>query len=206
MQNEHKHVPFFPPIVKPLAKLRFANLTPYAPDVHICLDGHNTEKNLKYRNFTGFSNVIAGEHQFSAYLPDKPQMPIFNEKLFLPAVNCMTYCLIGNPRQFRLLSVNNSQKPPRTQCFIKFVHAASNMPPLDIVMVNEKEIGNGLKYPRESRNYIIPGGRHEIGFRLYNRTVLTTGPHSFVNGKSYTVFVIGQPNAHPPLQAIVTES
>ena len=179
------------------AWLRQVYLSSDSPNVDLYVDGNPAWSNVAYKTISKYLGVDAGTHLYqvrrTGAAPGSP--PAGQVQATLKADSYYTVAVAGKFEDMRLSVYDDAPgpNPPPDHCMARFLHAAADVPRVDVV-VN----GTGVLYPNvsfmEASKYIqMPAGVYDIDLRTAgtNTVIFTVKKFNADGGHIHTLAAAG---------------
>jgi len=184
------------------ATIRFAHVAPDSSPVSVYVNGQLADRTLPYSATTEYFEVPAGNRTVTITAANASE-PLYQEAIGLNASTNYTVVAAGetadNGRPFDPVVLNDDagrEKPTTSTANARFLHAAPDAPPVDVVAAERGVIFDGVAYGNASSYTMIPGGNYT--FEAFVATADNTGDdvatfpaEELPGGASYTLFLAG---------------
>lgn len=186
--------------------IRILHASPKSPAVDIYINDTLTFKNLTYRGFTEYVEVIPGNYNIKVYATGTTTSPVLNKTLNIPVEKIYTIAAIGLLPNIDLLPVPETKiMEPANKAYIKFTHLSPNAPAVDITLPDGTILFKNIAYKQFTDYIEVPEGTYTLEVRVAgtNTTVLHVPNIKLKPQRFYTVYAIGLVNDSPGLQALI---
>lgn len=183
--------------------IRFLHASPGAPDVDIYVDGNMVVKDLDYTEVSKYLPVGPEDMHIQVFPAGDTTSPVIDTEVNIPPSERITISIIGTLPNINLLPILLSVEPVDTPTvLLRVVHLSPNTPQVDVT-VTDGVMFNNLEYKQVSEFVTIPPGSYNIQVRLSGEDeIVLTSEIELLEGKAYTVNILGLLEENPPLEII----
>jgi hypothetical protein len=177
------------------AQVRVAHFSPDAPNVDVYVNSDKVLSNVPFGAVSGYLTVPAGRYTFAirpaGAAADSP--PVFAASQRLMRGRAYTVAAVGTlatikPKVYR----DTVCAPDAGNAKVRILHAAPDVPPVDIAVKDGSVVIKNLKFSAASRYIEGPAGSGTIEVRAAGTNqVLLTFDATVAAGNIYTVAAIG---------------
>jgi Domain of unknown function (DUF4397) len=152
------------------AWLRQVYLSSDSPNVDLYVDGNKAWSDVKYRTISKYLNVVPGAHLYqvrpAGAAPDSP--PSGQVQATLNADAYYTVMVAGKfeNMQLRVYDDAAGPNPPPDHCMARFVHAALEVPRVDVIVNGSGALYQNISFMEASRYIQMPAGVYDIDLRM----------------------------------------
>ncbi|MCY6484632.1 DUF4397 domain-containing protein [Clostridium aestuarii] len=188
------------------AFVRVFHASPDAPPVDIYANGKILVKNLKYKYFTEYLKIPAGNYNIKVFPAGKTTNPVIDTYLSIKPETIYTVAATGMLKDIKLLPFIDPILPMEDgKTYVRFGHLSPNTPRVDITLpdgtilfddVGFEEITDYI--PVAPKTYTIQAreaGTSNIALTIPN---IKLKPNRF-----YTIYAVGLLGKKPPLQVLI---
>lgn len=187
--------------------IRVLHASPKSPSVDIYINNIPAIRNLRYRGFTEYLPILAGNYNIKIYPAGNKTNLILEQNLTIAPNKILTIAAIGrNPNTLSLLPIlDPKMNIDNSKVYLRLAHLSPNTPPVDIVTSTGATIFKNVSY-KQLQGYIpLPPGIYSVDVRLANTTtsILYVPNIKLSANKFYTIYAVGLLNDEPPLQVLI---
>ncbi|WP_142413177.1 DUF4397 domain-containing protein [Hathewaya massiliensis] len=187
--------------------IRVLHASPKSPSVDIYINNVPTIRDLRYRGFTEYLPISAGNYNIKIYPTGNRTDLILEQSVTIAPNKIVTIAAIGrDPRTLSLLPILDPKiNIDNSKVYLRIAHLSPNTPPVDIVTSTGITLFKNVSY-KQLQGYIpLPPGIYSVDVRLADTTTsILYVPNIRLNAnKFYTIYVVGLLNDEPPLQVLI---
>lgn len=187
--------------------IRVLHASPKSPSVDIYINNVPTIRDLRYRGFTEYLPISAGNYNIKIYPTGNRTDLILEQSVTIAPNKIVTIAAIGrDPSTLSLLPILDPKiNIDNSKVYLRIAHLSPNTPPVDIVTSTGITLFKNVSY-KQLQGYIpLPPGIYSVDVRLADTTTsILYVPNIRLNAnKFYTIYVVGLLNDEPPLQVLI---
>ena len=134
--------------------LRILHASPKSPAVDVYINDMLKFKNLTYKTFTDYIEVISGNYNVKLYAAGSKTMPVLNKNIFVPPEKIYTVAAIGLLPNIDILPIPEPKIDGREdKAYVKFAHLSPNTPAVDIALPDGTILFKNISY-KQFTDYI----------------------------------------------------
>lgn len=186
--------------------LRILHASPKSPAVDVYINDMLKFRNLTYKSFTDYIDVVGGNYNVKIYAAGSKTVPVLNKNIFVTPEKIYTVAAIGLLPNIDILPIPEPKiVDPEDKAYVKFAHLSPNMPAVDITLPDGKILFNNISYKQFTDYIEVPAGTYTLEARptgttttaLYVPNVKLRSEHF------YTVYAVGLINDNPGIQVLI---
>lgn len=187
--------------------IRVLHASPKSPSVDIYINNVPTIRDLRYRGFTEYLPISAGNYNIKIYPTGNRTDLILEQSVTIAPNKIVTIAAIGrDPSTLSLLPILDPKiNIDNSKVYLRIAHLSPNTPPVDIVTSTGITLFKNVSY-KQLQGYIpLPPGIYSVDVRLADTTtsILYVPNIRLSANKFYTIYVVGLLNDEPPLQVLI---
>lgn len=188
--------------------IRLFHASPNAPAVDVYVNGNPVAKNLKFKDFSQYLPVSAGNYKVEIYPTGRRENPILATDVYIPKGTIFNIAAIGDYPETSLYYI---PEPTEAQSFgrpcIRFVHLSASAPRVDIKLSDGRKLFSDIGYKDITDYVCVPTGTYSFNVTPVgsNDVVLTIPNLKLEPNTYYTIYAVGKPGSSQPLQAVVAK-
>lgn len=188
--------------------MRVIHASPGSPPVDVYVDGRMVLRNQKYRHASNYLELSPGSHHVRMVTTGKgfKGTPLINRTVSVRPNENYSFMAVGDTKNMHLLPMASNQRVARGTCRIRFVHASSDTPPVDVAIRGGRFLSRHVSFGNSSGYVEIKPTAANLEIRQAGtQKVLLNVPS--VNLKSdnlYSLNLLGHSKGKPGLEATLT--
>ncbi|WP_291653750.1 DUF4397 domain-containing protein [Clostridium sp.] len=190
------------------SKIRFLHAIPSAPAVDIYLDGSLFVKDTSFSNISCYESIAPGNHELQLYITGTYDIPLFTRNIDILPDTSLTVNLVTSGGGISILVLNDvNVKGNMTLTFLRFINLSPNAPLISLSFPNDIVLFDNVEYLETT-------GYFPLSPAIYNLKVTFSAiaglekyinEKRLVNGKYYTIYIIGLLNKNPQIGYLMVE-
>jgi len=191
------------------AMVRVAHLSPDAPAVDVWVNGARALQNVAFRAVSNYLALPAGEITVWVVPAGATTPRVIDAKATVVAGRMYTIAATGllnatrnQPRLGPTIIEDVLPTLAAGQAGIRIVHISTTAPAVDVAIRGGAVVVPNLAFPRASSYLTVPAASYNFDIRVAGTTTVALPLNNVVlqAGKTYTVFAVRGPTAHPLAQ------
>jgi len=186
--------------------IRILHASPDAPAVDVYANDMLIARNLSYKFFTEYLNVVPGNYNIRVFPTGNTTNPVIDTNLSIPANSIYTVAASGVLSNIGLFPISEPiMAVPPGKLFLRFVHLSPDAPDVDVVLPDGYVLFSNIGY-KGVTNYIpVNPGTYTVYVNPTgtNKPVLYVPNITLNSGKFYTIYAVGLAQGSPPLQVLI---
>jgi hypothetical protein len=146
---------------------RFGHFAPSVEPVNIFVDGQSFATGIGFKQVSQYGSLPAGVHRFELKLSSDPAGPvIFTVEAGVPAGGAVTIAAVTTRDGVASHVFDDALRTPEAgQSLVRFIHAAPDVPAIDVQVVGGPLLASGVAYPGASAYQDVPPGAYDVQVR-----------------------------------------
>ena len=143
---------------------RFAHFAPGTQAVDVLVDGAAWATNISFKDVTQYLPLPVGVHHFSIAPADSPaSAPVLEIDAGVPAGGAITVSAVTTQDGLAPQVFDDSlTTPPAGQSLVRFIHAAPDVPAVDVQVVGGPVLASDVTYPWATSYQPIAAGSYDV--------------------------------------------
>ena len=205
VNTQFEEPPFGGPNMPLHSHARFFNALDKYPPVDIYADGVLIARNLAYGDFTDYISVQPGIYDIVLYPTGETENPIGSTTESFSVGRSFTVVAVDTDDSISIYKIHEPYQPLASglRSYMRLINLSKSPTPLDAFLQNGAKVFENVGFEElSSYNRFTPN--------IYTMTVKSSGSDkpllvvpnlNLTPGKVYSVYIIGDPNGNPPLEA-----
>lgn len=146
---------------------RFGHFAPSVAPVNIFVDGQLFATDIGFKQVSQYGSVPAGVHRFDLRFTSDPNGPIiFTVEAGVPAEGAVTIGAVTTRDGVASHVFDDAlQTPESGQSLVRFIHAAPDVPAIDVQVVGGPLLASAVPYPGASGYQDVEPGTYDVEVR-----------------------------------------
>jgi hypothetical protein len=146
---------------------RFGHFAPSVEPVNIFVDGQAFATGIGFKQVSQYGSLPAGVHRFELKLSSDPAGPvIFTVEAGVPAGGAVTIGAVTTRDGVASHVFDDALRTPEAgQSLVRFIHAAPDVPAIDVQVVGGPLLATGVAYPGASAYQDVAPGAYDVQVR-----------------------------------------
>lgn len=190
------------------SRIRFLHAFPSAPAVDVYLNGSIMTNNLAFSNISCYQNISPGKYEVQIYSAGTYDKPLLTKSIDILSDTSSTVSVVTLNNNIDIFVLNDANiNDSLANCFLRFINISPNAPLLSLALDNDITLFGNVEYMETT-------GYYPLSPAIYNLKVSFSGASAIskyirnqrlVNGKFYTIYIIGLLNQNPQIGYIIVE-
>lgn len=185
--------------------IRVLHASPDASAVDVYANGIPIARNLTYKNFTEYLQLLAGDYNVAVYPAGTTETPLIQTSVEISPQTSYTLAVAGRLIDPGILPVPEPRMTiPPGRVMLRFVHLSPNAPSVDVTS-NDFIIFREVGFKEISEYTLVDPGTYTFQLLLSGTNeVLLTVPNATLSAdRFYTTYLVGLGGATPPLELLI---
>lgn len=189
-----------------MSNVRILHASPDAPSVDIYLNGKVTLKNVKYKQFSDYLQLPAGNYRIDIFPTGNQSRPVLSEMFILMPAITYTIAASGRASNLKLLPVIDQPFISAGETKVRFVHLSPDAPAIDIAVKDGDVLFKNMSFMEATNFLSVSPIKVDLEVRVAgtNSVVLTVPKVQLKADRAYSMFAVGFVNGTPSLDVIIT--
>ncbi|MCA9753756.1 MAG: DUF4397 domain-containing protein [Gemmatimonadetes bacterium] len=176
------------------AEVRFAHLSPDAPNVDIVVDGDGVASDVPYLAVSDYLNLPARTSSVQIFATGDTMNPVIDATVTLLPDGAYTIAATGLVADLQPLVLEDSRTGPNgSQTWVRFVHTSPDAPAVDVQVAAGPTLFSDVEFRQADGYLTVDSGTYDLEVRLSSNDALALEvPNvALVAGENLTVFAVG---------------
>lgn len=186
--------------------IRITNVSPNSPGLDVYANGILLIANISYKQMSPYIPMVPGGYNIRVFPTGTTTNPLIDMNMLIPESTAFNLAIIGRFPDISLLPI---QEPATGQNFgrpcIRFAHLSPSAPAVDIAISQSNKLFTNISYKNVTDYVCLPTGTYtfQVSPTGTNNPVLTIPDVQLNADTYYTLYIIGEANGSPPLEAVL---
>lgn len=189
------------------AMVRVAHFSPDAPAVDVYVNGNKTLSGVPYKTVSKYLSVPSGTYRFEVRPAgaDPFSKAVIDASSPLQAGQAATVAAIGALANIHgKVYVDDLSAPTSGKAKVRVIHAASEVPAVDVAVAGGPTLFSGVSYPNATRYAEVAAGSYHLEVRpAGSQNAVLSATQAVTAGNIYTIAAIGGAGKSPELLPVV---
>lgn len=149
----------------PLGFLRFAHLSPDAPNVDIAIDGISIATNVPFETFSRYVPVATGNRRIQIF-PTGTQNPVIDTTVNVANNQFQTVAAVGQVANIAGRVYPDTVSNSTNNVLLRTVHAAPDAPAVDLTLADGTVLVSNLSFPNATDYASLAPGTYDLQIRV----------------------------------------
>ena len=189
------------------SNIRLIHALPTAGPVDAYANGQLIAKNLMFGKYTDYLPLDSGSYEIQLYQSGLYDDPILSKTFnFLPKT-LSTISIITLSNNIDLFLLADSSTGSISNSFVRFINLSPTAPLLTLALANDASIFSNVEYVETTGYYPLSPGFYNFRVIFSSAQVVSKFIRQLqlINGKFYTIYIIGLLNGTPQLGYLVLD-
>jgi hypothetical protein len=188
------------------AYIRILHASPDAPGVDVYANNNLVARNLTYKSFTEYTEIVPGQYNIKVFPAGSTSNPVIDTNITVPPNSIFTVAAVGTLSAISLQPISEPILAiPPGKLYVRFAHLSPDAPNVDITLADGTILFRNVGF-RGVADYIpVNQGTYTIYVKLTgtDKTVLYVPNIRLTAGRFYTIYAVGLASGSPPLQVLI---
>lgn len=189
------------------AMVRVAHFSPDAPAVDVYVNGNKTLSGVPYKTVSKYLSVPSGTYRFEVRPAgaDPSSKAVIDASSPLQAGQAATVAAIGALANIQgKVYVDDLSAPTSGKAKVRVIHAASEVPAVDVAVAGGPTLFSGVSYPNATRYAEVAAGSYNLEVRpAGSQNAVLSATQAVTAGNIYTIAAMGGAGKSPELLPVV---
>lgn len=189
------------------SNIRLIHALPKAGPVDAYANGELIAKNLTFGKYTSYLPLDSGSYEIQLYPSGLYDKPLLTKTVNLLPKSASTISIITLNDAMDLFVLNDSTGGSLANSFVRFINLSPTSPLLTLALANDIPLFSNVEYVETTGYYPLSPGIYNFRVTISSAQAVSKfiSQLQLINGRFYTIYIIGLFNDTPQLGYLVLE-
>lgn len=182
-------------------KIRVINALTNNKKIDVYLGERKVGSNLSFSEVSCYEIISADSYDLNVYESENGNF-LFSKKINLLPSNYLTICIVDTNMNYDTLVLNDANsKDQMSNTFLRFINLSQNAPLISLSLFNDMKLFDNVEYLETTGYYPLSPAIYnfKVSFSSLTGLYKNISDKRLVNGKFYTILIIGLLNKQPQI-------
>lgn len=188
-------------------RIRVINTLTNNKNINVYLGERKIGENLNFSEVGCYEIVSADSYDLNVYEASSGNF-IFSKNVNILPSNYLTICIVDMNGDYDILVLNDANsKEQMSNTFLRFINLSQNAPLMSLSLFNDVKLFDNVEYLETTGYYPLSPAIYnfKVSFSSLTGLYKNISDKRLVNGKFYTIIIIGLLNKDPQIGYILLE-
>lgn len=183
-------------------KIRVINALKDPRKIDIYLGERKIGEDLSFSEVSCYETISADTYDLNIYESGKKETPLLSKKVNILPSNYLTISIVDMNENYDILILNDANSKEKiTNTFLRFINLSENAPLMTLSLFNDIKLFDNVEYLEATGYYPLSPAIYNFRVSFSSLTGLykNISDKKLVNGKFYTIYIIGLLNDEPQI-------
>ena len=187
------------------SNFRLIHALPNAGPIDAYANGQLIARGLEFGKYTPYYPIDSGSYEIDLYPSGLYDNPVLSKTINLLPNSSSTISVITNNNVMDLFLLNDSSSGSLSTSFLRFINLSQSSPLLTLALSNDTSLFSNVEYLETTGYYPLSPGIYNFRVTILSAQAVSKfiSELRLLNGKFYTIYIIGSATGTPQLGYLV---